>query len=71
MPSLRQTELDSSQWYIITNTRFFTFDLDPGVMVTQNVAQYCLHYVAYTGTKLEVATSNGLEGDAFTRKYII
>ena len=44
------------------NTRFFTFDLDPGVMVTQNVAQYPLHHVAYSDTKFEFATSNGLGG---------
>ena len=47
-----------------------TFDLDLvdlGVKVTQNVAQYPLHYVTYLGTKFEVAVSNGLGGDAFTR----
>ena len=27
--------------------------------------------MTYLGTKFEVATSNGLGGDAFTRKYII
>ena len=36
-----------------------TFDLDLEVKVTQNVAQYHLHYVTYLGTKFEVATSNG------------
>ena len=46
-------------------------DLDLGVKVTQNVAQYPLHYVTILGTKFEVATSNGLGGDAFTRNYII
>ena len=48
-----------------------TFDLDLGVKVTQNVAQYPLHHVTYSATKFEVATSNRLGGDAFTRKYII
>ena len=48
---------------------YLTFDL--GVKVTQNVAQYPLHHVTYAATKSEVATSNGLGGDAFTRKYII
>ena len=46
------------------------FDLDLGVKVTQDVPQYPLHHVTYSGTKFEVATSNGLMG-AFTRKYII
>ena len=42
-----------------------TFDL--GFKVTQNVAQYPLHHVTYAATKLEVARSNGLGGDTFTR----
>ena len=42
-----------------------TFDL--GVKVTGNVVQYPLHHVTYPGTKFEVATSNGLGGDTFTR----
>ena len=40
------------------------------VKVTQNVAQYPLHHVTYSGIKFEVDTSNGLVADAFTRKYI-
>ena len=44
-----------------------TFNLDLGVKVTRNVAQYPLHHVTYSDTKFEVATSNGLEGDTFTR----
>ena len=47
------------------------FDLDLRAKVTQNVAQYLLHHVTYAPTKLIVATSNSLGGDAFTRKYII
>ena len=39
--------------------------------LTQNVAQYPLHHVPYTATKFKVGTSNGLEVDKFTRKYII
>ena len=36
------------------------------------VAQYPLHHnVTFAATKFEVAKSNGLEGDTFTRKYII
>ena len=45
------------------------FDLE--VEVTQNVAQYPLHHVTYVSAKFEVAISNSLGGDAFTRKYII
>ena len=45
------------------------FDL--GVKITGNVAQYPLHHVTYPATKFEVATSNPLGGDTFTRKYII
>ena len=41
------------------------FDL--GVNVTRNVAQYHLHHVAYAATQFEVASSNGLGGDTFTR----
>ena len=37
------------------------FDLDLGVKVTQNVAQYPLHNVIYVPAKFEVAPSNGLE----------
>ena len=39
--------------------------------VTQNVAQCPLHHVTYSATKFEVATSKGLGGDAFTRKFKI
>ena len=31
-----------------------TFDLDLGVKVTQNVAQYHLHHVTYLGTNLKL-----------------
>ena len=37
------------------------FDLDFGVRVTQNVAQYPLHHVTYPDTKFKVA---------FRRRYI-
>ena len=43
------------------------FNLDLGVKITQNVAQYPLHHVTYSTTKFEVATSYGLGGDTFTR----
>ena len=41
-----------------------TFDIDLGVKVTQNIAQYPLHHVTYAPVKFEVAMSNGLGGDA-------
>ena len=56
---------------IYKKIQYLTFDLDLGVKVTQNVAQYPLHHVTYPATKFEVARSNGLGGDTFTRKYII
>ena len=34
---------------------YMTFDLDLGIKVTQNVAQYSLHHVTYAATKFEVA----------------
>ena len=46
------------------------FDLDIGVKVTQNVTQYPLHHVTYSGTKFEVAMSNSVEGDAFTKNTL-
>ena len=52
------------------NTRFFTFNLDLGVMPTQNVAEYPPHHVTHEPGKFEVAMSN-VEEDAFKRKYII
>ena len=36
------------------------YDLDLGVKVTQNVAQYHPHYVTYAQAKFEVATSKSL-----------
>ena len=45
------------------------FNLDLRVKVTQNGAR--VHHVTYAPAKFEVATSSGLGGDTFTRKYII
>ena len=56
--------------YIYKKIHNLTFDLDLGVKVIQNVAQYPLHHVTYSATKFEVTTSNGSGGDTFTRKYI-
>ena len=36
--------------------------------LTHNVAHFFLHYVTTAPAKFEVATSNGLGGDAFTRE---
>ena len=47
------------------------FNLDLGVKVTQNVAQYPRHHVTYAPTEFEVTTSKGLGGEAFTRKFNI
>ena len=47
------------------------YDLDLVVKVTQNVVQYPLIHMTYAPAKFEVATSNSLGKDGFTRKYII
>ena len=52
-------------------TRNSIFDLDLGVKVTQNVAQYPLHHVTHPATKFEVARFNQLGGDTFSRKFNI
>ena len=46
------------------------FDLDFGVKVRRNVAQYPLHHVTLSATKFKVTSSKRLGGDTFTRKYI-
>ena len=46
------------------------FENDLGFKIRGNVAQYPLHHVTYAPTKVDVATSKGLGGDIFTRKYI-
>ena len=55
----------------LQKNQYLTFDLDLGVKVTQNVAQYPLHHVAHPATKFEVARSNCLGVDTFTRKFNI
>ena len=47
------------------------YDLDLGAKVTQNVAKYHPHHVTYAPVTFEVALSNGLGENSFTRKYII
>ena len=42
--------------------------LDLEVKIIKNVAQYPLHHMIYAPAKFEVAKSNRLGGDAFTRK---
>ena len=46
------------------------YGLDLVVKVTQNVVQYPLNYMTYAPAKFEVATSNSLGENVFTRKYI-
>ena len=41
------------------------FDIDLGVKVTRDVAQYPLHHVTYAPTKFEVATSRRWEVSRF------
>ena len=45
------------------------FDLD--LWVTRNAAQFSQHHVTYSVTKFEVATSNDLRGDKFTRNVTV
>ena len=61
--------MERVQWIFIhlQEIHYLTFDLDLGVKVTRNVAQYALHLVTYSATKFEVATSYGFGGDTFTR----
>ena len=56
-----------SKVHTIANTRFF-FEPELGFIVTQNVARYLIHYVIYAPVTLKIASSNSLEGDAFTKK---
>ena len=37
---------------------------------SQDIAQYPLHHVTYSDTMFEVATSNSVGGDAFTRNTL-
>ena len=43
------------------------FKVDLGIKIIQNVAQCPLHHVTDVFAKFEVAMSNGLGGDVFTR----
>ena len=64
--NMNETAVNGTLWHIPA----FISDLDLGVNVAQNIAQYPLHHVTYAHGKFEVAMTNGLGGDAFTRKYI-
>ena len=64
--------MEIGRWNTIANIRFFTFDLDIGLKVTQTVAKEPLRNMTYASVKIEVATSNGLESRCFFFiKYII
>ena len=54
--------------YLQQNT---LYDLDLVVKVTQNVVQCPPNLMTYAPAKYEVATSNNLGEDGFTRKHII
>ena len=56
------------EMYLQENT---LYDLDLGIKITQNVIQYPPNYMTYAPATFEVAMSNSLGEDAFTRKYII
>ena len=47
------------------------YDLDLVVKVTQNVFRYPPNHMTYLHAKFEVATSNSIGEDRYTRKYII
>ena len=47
------------------------YDLDLVVKVAQNVVQYPPNHMTYAHAKFELATSNSLGEDGFTRKCII
>ena len=49
----------------------FDRNIDFGVNVIQVVVQYPLHHVNYAHAKFEVATSNGLGGDSFTKRHYL
>ena len=65
LQSLKLLRLTVSEEKHYKKIHYLTFDL--GVKVTGNVALYPLHHVTCSPTKFEVATSNGLGGDTFTR----
>ena len=47
------------------------YDLDLVVKVTQIVVKYLANHMTYAPAKFEVATSNSLGENGFTRKNII
>ena len=49
---------------------FLSFGFDLEVNVTRNIAQYPLQHMTCLGTKFEVAPSNGLGIDLFTRNVM-
>ena len=48
----------------------FTFDLNLGIKVTQNVAQYNQHHVTDASAMFEVVTSNSLDSFAPPNKMV-
>ena len=64
-------EVATFKLWVDAFTREYSIDLDFRLKVTWDVAQYPLYHVTCAPANFEVGTSNGLEEDAFTRKYII
>ena len=54
--------------YLQKNTQY---DLDLQLKVRQNVVKCPSNHMTFTPAKFEIATSNSLGEDAFTRKYNI
>ena len=54
---------------IYKKIQYYTLVL--GANVTRTAAQCPLYHMTYAPANVEVVSSNGLEEDAFTRKYII
>ena len=51
--------------------RYLNSDLNLGIKVARNVAQYPLHHVTCSATRFEVASPNILTENIFTKKYVI
>ena len=69
LQSLKLLHQKLSEEKHLQEIQYFTFDLDLGVKVTQNVAQYPLHHVTHPATKFKVVRSNRLGVDKFIRKF--
>ena len=64
----KHKKIDCSRWYTMAYTSFLPLALNLESMSDKMLSYYPLHHVTYTPAKFEVATSNSLGADAFTRK---